>query len=237
MSSSKRYATVLFDLDHTLLDSDTSMAVAYERTMLGFGVDQPWSHHPTFERINAGLWGAVERQEIGPEEVRTRRFEQLAEALELTVDPGAMAERFVHELGANGDLYPGVREVLEELRSRVTMAIVTNGIGEVQRARIHRLGLERYMSAIVISGEMGVAKPAPAIFDLVFDELGRPELGTALMVGDSLTSDMRGGERYGIDTAWFNPSGSPLPDGRFVTHEIGDLAELYDLVEPVREPA
>jgi 2-haloacid dehalogenase len=229
------YQTVLFDLDHTLLDSDTSMSLAYEHTMRAFGVAEPWAHHGVFERINASLWAAVERQEIGPEVVRTRRFERLAAELDLDADAQAMGDRFVSELGARGELYPGVREVLDALRPRATMALVTNGIGEVQRTRIARLGLEPYLDAVVISGEVGTAKPGSAIFDLVFDLLGGPDRATTVMVGDSLSSDMRGGRDYGIATAWYNPDGrSPVDDGS-VTHVLHHLTDLLDLVAPLQE--
>lgn len=231
------YTTVLFDLDHTLLDSETSMAVAYENTMRAFGIDDPWHVHPVFERINSALWNAVERHEIGPESVRTARFERLVDELSLDSDPAAMGDCFVRELGANGELYPGVVEVLDTLAPLVSMAMVTNGIGEVQRARIERLGLGPYLDAVVISGEVGVAKPGPAIFDLAFAALGDPDRATTLMVGDSLSSDMRGGTDYGIGTCWYNPNGQILPDGVAITHEIADLAELVALVATAGEPA
>jgi YjjG family noncanonical pyrimidine nucleotidase len=228
------YTTLLFDLDHTLLDSDTSMAAAYDHTMRSSGVEDPWAHHPVFDRINKGLWAAVERHEISPERVRTARFEQLVAALDLDADPVAMGDRFVEELGANGDLFPEVVEVLDALVRVATMAIVTNGIGQVQRTRISRLGLEPYFDAIVVSGEVGVAKPGTEIFDLVFEQLGMPDRSTALMIGDSLSSDMQGGTNYGIATCWYNPSGLRLPEGQSVTHQIADLRQLLDLV-PARE--
>lgn len=223
------YETILFDLDHTLLDSDTSMAVAYERTMRSVGVDDPWALHPIFERINAALWAAVERHEIGPEQVRTTRFERLVDELSLNADPAAMGDRFVAELGANGELYPGTVETLDALAPVVSMAIVTNGIGEVQRTRIERLGLERYLDAVVISGEVGVAKPGPAIFDIVFADLDEPDRATTLMVGDSLSSDMAGGANYGIATCWYNRNGRSSA-GVTAMHEIADITQLVDIV-------
>ena len=230
------YETVLFDLDHTLFDSETSMAAAYENTMHSIGIEDPWPLHPVFDRINTALWAAVERHEIGPEEVRFARFEQLIDELAIDADPTTMAERFVAELGAKGDLYPGVVETLDALAPLVTMAMITNGIGQVQRARIERLGLEPFLDAVVISGEVGVAKPGTAIFDLVFAELGHPDRSTTLMVGDSLSSDMRGGSNYGIATCWYNPNGQTLPEHVSVTHEIADLSELPGLVAAEREP-
>lgn len=232
-----RYATVLFDLDHTLLDSETSMAAAYEHTMHGIGIDDPWPLHPVFERINRALWDAVERHEISPEEVRFARFTQFLDELRLDADPVAMAEQYVEQLGASGDLFEGVIDVLDALRPHVSLALITNGIGQVQRARIARLGLEPYFEAVVISGEVGAAKPGTGIFDLVFDALGTPDRRGAVIVGDSLSSDIRGGANYGIDTVWYNPEAKPVPADMTVTHVIGDLHELVDLVLGAKEPA
>lgn len=120
--------------------------------------------------------------------------------------------------------------MLDRLSNTVGLALVTNGLGEVQRARLTRLDLERYFDAVVISGEVGTAKPGNAIFDLTFERLGRPDRAGALMVGDSLTSDIRGGADYGIDTCWYNPGGDS-PNGIVATYEAASLTEIVGIVE------
>ena len=90
--------------------------------------------------------------------------------------------------------------------SQTSLALVTNGLSEVQRTRIERLDLGRYFDAVVISSEVGAAKPSTEIFDLAFELLGSPAKASALMVGDSLTSDIQGGINYGIATCWYNPN-------------------------------
>jgi len=220
-----RYPTLLLDLDHTLLDSDASETAAFHHTLVSAGIEDPAAHFETYRRINRPLWAAVERGEMAPDEVRILRFERLATSLRIDADPQVMADAFVAGLGANGDLYPGAREVLDELETAAQLALVTNGIGEVQRTRIERLDLARYMDAIVISGEVGTSKPGTRIFDLAFEALGAPRKRDTLMVGDSLTSDMRGGADYGIDTCWFNRHGiNGVP--ATVTHVIHDLVDL-----------
>ena len=120
--------------------------------------------------------------------------------------------------------------VLELLQPRVALALISNGLSEVKRPQIERFGFDRIFDAIVISAEVGAAKPSREIFDIAFDLLGKPPKESALMVGDSLTSDIKGGADYGIATCWYNPNGEVAgPDDR-ITHEIASLKELLDLV-------
>lgn len=219
------YTTVLFDLDHTLLDSDESERLAFSVTMQAFGVAEPSDHLRIYREINRELWASVERGERTPNDVKTLRFEQLIDLLDLAADPIEVADRYTGELGANGSLYPGVPEMLDEVGRSARLALVTNGIGSVQRARIDRLGLDDHVSAVAISGELGVSKPDAAIFDHVFAGLGGPDRSSAIIVGDSLTSDMAGGHNAGIATCWYNPHGAvttePTP-----TLEVRSIDEI-----------
>jgi YjjG family noncanonical pyrimidine nucleotidase len=226
------YTTVLIDNDHTLVDSDTSELEAFSLALRNQGIGDPMPHFETYRRINLGVWQQVERGEIKPDDVRERRFEALLDELGATGDATQMADDFIYGFATFGDLYPGTREVLEQLSERVTLALVSNGLSEVQRPRIARLGVEYFFDAIVISSEVGTTKPGSAIFDIVFDQLGNPPKETALMVGDSLSSDMKGGANYGIDTCWYNPNGKVAGPDDQITHQITKLAELLDLVQP-----
>ncbi|MBK7191420.1 MAG: noncanonical pyrimidine nucleotidase, YjjG family [Myxococcales bacterium] len=226
------YATLLLDLDHTLFDSDASEALAFAQALATVGVDQPARYFPTYDAINRGLWAAVERGELPTAAIKLVRWERLVAATELDADPQVLAEAFLIGMGQHGELYPGAREVLAALADRADLALglVTNGLAEVQRARIARLELDAYFDAVVVSSEVGVAKPAPAIFDVAFAQLADPPRASAVMVGDSLTSDLRGGRAAGIATCWFNPHGKPAADRALIDHEIAALTELLALV-------
>jgi len=230
-----RYETLLFDLDHTLLDSDASEIAAYAHTMATIGLPDPDDHFERYLRINHTMWAAVERGELQPTEVRSRRFEQFVSEVGITADPNTMADTFVWGLGAFGDLYDGARQVLEQLAGSARLAMITNGLSDVQRARIERLGLAPYFDAIVISSEVGVTKPRPEIFDIAFEQLGQPPKKSALMIGDSLTSDIRGAVDYEIDACWFNWRRSAGALGTVVTHEITALEQLLAIVMPSEE--
>jgi YjjG family noncanonical pyrimidine nucleotidase len=225
-----RYSTFLLDLDHTLFDSDTSEAAAFAQTMAVAGVDEPADYADAYRSINLELWAAVERGEMIPQQVRTRRFERLVEEHDIDADPLQLADEFVSGLGCNGELYEGARAVLEELSDTVSLALVTNGLSEVQRARIERLGINDFFDAVVISAEVGAAKPGTEIFDIVFDALDNPPKDASVMVGDNLSSDMQGGANYGIATCWYNPGGKSDKQGGQVVHEISGLEELLGFV-------
>lgn len=220
-----RYTTLLFDFDHTLFDSDVAEAAAFDDTLRSAGADRPQDYYETFTDINTDLWAKVEQAVLSPNELRHLRFRLLIEATGLVADPVEMGDRYVWGMGTNGDLYAGARDVIESLSGSATLALITNGIGEVQRTRIERLAIDHYFEAVVISGDVGKAKPGTEIFDIAFDQLGRPAKATALIIGDNLGSDIQGGINYGIDTCWYNPEGRDS-NGMPITHEIGDLASL-----------
>ncbi len=226
------YSTLLFDFDHTLFDSDTSEATAFAETLRQWGIADPSAHFDTYQKINRTLWAAVEQGHIDPNDVSTKRFKQLAGTIGLDANSEAMADTFIRAMGANGDLYPGAKEILEQLAASATLALVTNTLSEVQRARIDRLDIGRYFDAIVISTEVGSAKPSATIFDITFERLGNPNKQTAVMIGDSLSSDIRGGANYGIATCWYNPHGRIASPHNHITHEIATLDQLLPLTGP-----
>ncbi len=220
-----KYTTLLFDLDHTLFDSEASAAAAFDNTLRSEGVSDPSDYYDAFNEINVVLWAKVETGELTPNDVRHLRFQQLIDATDLHMDAVVLGDRYVHGLGSNGDLYPGARDAIHALAETVALGLITNGIGDVQRMRIERLAIDHYFDAVAISGEVGHAKPGVQIFDIVFEQLGCPAKDTALIIGDNLGSDIQGGINYGIDTCWYNPERREA-NGMSPTHEIFDLAAL-----------
>ncbi|MEM9746211.1 MAG: YjjG family noncanonical pyrimidine nucleotidase [Actinomycetota bacterium] len=229
------WATVLFDLDDTLLDSRFSQAAAYDATMRAAGLDDPERHRSTYDRLNQALWRQVEQGVLRPDDVRIRRFEEFCAVVGLDADPAAMARTFVDGLIRFGDLLPGASALLDALAGRVRLGLVTNGIGEVQRGRLARLQLDDVFDAVVISGEVAVAKPDPAIFDLTFEQLGVDgSRVSTVLVGDSLSSDIAGAAAAGIDSIWLTDDRGedrvdPTPTP---THRVSSLDDVARLVVP-----
>lgn len=224
------YSTVLLDLDYTLFDSDTSMRTALSDALQALGVVEPGTHYETFDVINQSLWRRVETGEITPGLVSELRFAAFAEELSLDTEPAHLSADFKRRIGLNGELYPQAHELLGALAQVSTLGLITNGLTDVQRTRIERLDLDRYFDAVIISDEVGHAKPGTEIFDLAFEALGNPATESAIMVGDSLASDIAGGKNYGIDTCWYNPHGKDVPADHAPTHQITQLQQLTALV-------
>ncbi len=227
-----RYTTVLFDLDYTLFDSDTSQREAIAATIASLDIDQG-SAIESFLEINGGLWRDVEAGRLTPNDVRVLRFARFLDRMGIEADAAALGDHYVEALGSHGQLYPGARGVLEALAGTADTALITNGIGDVQRARIERLGLEQYFDAIIISGEVGAAKPGREIFDIAFDLLDQPAKESTMIVGDSLTSDIAGGNAYGIATCWYNREDRPAAPIE-ATHVIANLADVIDIAGTTR---
>jgi 2-haloacid dehalogenase len=221
-----RFSTVLFDLDHTLLDSETSEALAFDVTMRSIGIAEPGDHLSTYQRLNVALWKRVELGELSPNEVKVLRFEQLLEQLETDGDPHSMGDTYLEGLGNHGELYSESEPLLDDLYPLVTLGMVTNGIGSVQRRRIERLRLDRYFSTIAISGEVGVSKPDPAIFEHL--DVTPWVTRETVIIGDSLTSDIAAGANAGIATCWFNPDGHPMTGPAAPTIEVRSLDQIPD---------
>ena len=220
------FTTLLFDFDHTLFDSNESEALAFADTIQFCEIPKDPTHFDTYKRINKALWDQVELGTLSPNDLRTQRFVELVTEIGFDVDPNVMADRYGFAMGANGELYPGARIVLEQLAEAATLALVTNALSDIQRARIDRVGIAELFDAVIISGEVGASKPGREIFDITFDQLKHPPKESTLMIGDSLTSDIQGGANYGLETCWYNPHNKSASQAPTPTHTIADLQEL-----------
>lgn len=226
----RQYPWLFFDADGTLFDynraEETAFRKAFELVSLPFEA----GYLDTYRRINHELWQALERQEIRQEALRVLRFELLLEALGLHGAPREISDIYTKQLGLCADLIEGAYEVLQTLSKGSRIAIVTNGLEAVQRSRLAHSTIQPFISELIISEEVGAAKPHPAFFDAAFARTGNPARSEVLIIGDSLTSDMQGGLDYGIDTCWYNPTGEARPAGLSIACEIRELPELLEII-------
>ena len=217
---------LLLDLDGTVLDFEASQRQALHETVEALGVTWADEHAQTYARINRTLWEAYERREIEATALRSTRWRQFLEALEVEADPEGVGTDYLAAFARGAHLIEGAAEAVAALARRLSLVAVTNGFGDVQHERLERSGLRPYLDGVVVSDEVGAAKPQPAIFDVAFEVAGNPSRERVAIVGDSLTSDVAGGRGYGITTIWVNPAGAdhdphPAPD-----HVVARLADL-----------
>ncbi|HMB22888.1 MAG: YjjG family noncanonical pyrimidine nucleotidase [Chloroflexota bacterium] len=227
----KRYPWLWFDADGTLFDYKRAEATALRRTFDAFRMPFKDSYLEVYHQINDELWRALERGETTQTVLRLQRFELLLEAIQLSASTDEMSSIYLEQLAMGADLIEGAYEILQTLSQTCQIAIVTNGISAVQRGRFARSTIQPFIRELIISEEIGVAKPSPAFFEVASARTGHPPKSDILLIGDSLTSDIRGGVDYGIDTCWFNPTGEPEPEGWAITYRIGQLRELLEIIE------
>lgn len=224
------YTWLLFDADGTLFDFQGAEDIALTTTPLKMGLAMPDDYASVYHRINASLWRDFEAGSLSAQEVRTRRFQRLFETLNIHEDSQRFSEAFLRELVNATTFLSGARQLLSQLKQRFNLALLTNGFADVQRARIKRLEIVNLFDPVIISEEVGVAKPNPAIFDIALAGMGHPGRDGVLMLGDSLSSDIQGGVNAGIDTCWFNPASNINNTDVAPTYEIQNLGDLPSLL-------
>jgi len=227
----KCYQWLLFDADGTLFDYVRAEALALEKTFQHVGAPFEQRYLDAYQRINRQIWQALEQKQITPDVLRVRRFELLFEKLGIAISPVIFSEAYLKYLADCGELIEGAQDVLDALHAKYRFAILTNGLQAVQRSRLAHSAIRDYIAALVISEEIGFAKPERGFFEAAFARLGNPPREQVLMIGDSLTSDIQGASAYGIDTCWYNPERQPRPASPVITYEITHLRELIALLE------
>ena len=222
------YTWLLFDADGTLFDYDRAEHLALERTLAHFGFAMAPGTLPAYRRVNGQMWAAFEQGTISSVELRVRRFELLFAETGLPIAPAAFSDLYLQNLSQVSELLPGAQEVVQALYGRYKLAVVTNGLRDVQRPRLQRSTIGKYFAQLIISEEVGAAKPDPAYFEAAFQRIGNPPKAEVLLIGDNWSSDIEGGTRYGLDTCWFNPNGQPRRGP--VQYEIARLEELLEFL-------
>jgi 2-haloacid dehalogenase len=224
------YQWLLFDADDTLFDYVAAEAAALRATFLDHGLPYDPATLATYQRVNRAAWREFEEGRITQVMLRTQRFEHLFADLRVTTDIGAFARAYLEHLGRQAQLVDGALEVVRALARTHQLAIITNGLADVQRPRLAASAIRAHVAALVISEEVGAAKPDRAIFDAAFARMGMPSPSEVLMIGDSLSSDIAGGIGYGLDTCWVNPRGLPGRADLAPTYEVRHVTELPALL-------
>ena len=225
-----KYEFLLLDADETLFDFPRAEREALCDALRTMGISSNDEMISKYSEINDRHWKMLERGEISKSELRIARFAELCRHYSFDVDVSRLAVAYTDALATKGYLFPHALEVCRALAAHCKLYIITNGIASVQRGRLEPSPLRAFIEELFISEEIGAEKPDIAYFNAVAAKIPHFDRKKALVVGDSLSSDMRGGIGAGIDTCWFNPKNKTSPAELPITYTIRTLEELIPLV-------
>ena len=225
-----RYTTLLLDVDGTLLDFEAAQRDALIKAFANHNYVLDDRIKEIYYEINHGLWTQYENGIIAKDEVVYTRFGKLFEMVGIKGDGIAFEDEYQMLLGQGHELIEGAREVLEKLCKTHDLYVVTNGVTQTQFSRLKASGIDIFMKDIFVSEATGYQKPMKEYFDYCFMRIPKLDLKKTLIVGDSLSSDIQGGNNAGIDTCWFNPQNLECNLDVKINYEIKELSELIDIV-------
>ena len=223
---------ILWDVDGTLLDFSAAEKAAVQKLFIEFGLGECTDGMVArYSAINDAYWKRLERSEITKAEVLVGRYRDFFS--EIGVDP-SLAEtfnaRYQIALGDTVVYRDDSLNLVKSLHGKVKQYVVSNGTVVAQTRKLERSGLGRWMDGIFLSEQLGAEKPSPRFFEQVFAALPDIPKEDMLIVGDSLTSDMKGGLIAGIPTCWYNPQSLPRPADMAIAFEIQNLQQIYELL-------
>ena len=222
---------LFLDLDDTILDFHKAERIAISKTVSQFGLEPDEELLNRYHLINKAHWEMLERGELTRAEVLTRRFGVLFREYGMDVDMKACAKVYERNLSIGHYFLPGAEEAVDRLSKKYRLFLTSNGTAVVQKGRMTSANLYRFFEKVFVSQEIGHNKPSKAYFDACFAQIPGFDPAKAMIVGDSLTSDILGGINAGIRTCWVNQQHLPCPDHIQPDHEIEYLSQLEALLD------
>ena len=224
------YPYLLFDADNTLFDFDQAERNAHLLLCRAHGLAFSEEGYQLYHKCNADLWRDFDRGLCTKEYLLVERFRRYLAITGEHADPEALNRDHLRALGEGAMLLPGAEELCRVLSRDHRLYLLTNAVASVQKTRFANSAIAPYFQGVFISEEVGVGKPDSAYFDYVFHAVPGLARDNALVIGDSLTSDIQGANNAGLPCCWFNPKGQPRPQGLRIDYEIRALEELYAIV-------
>lgn len=225
---------IFLDLDDTILDFHRSEAVALGKTLQSLNVDPTEAVIARYSQINRAHWQALERKELTREQVLIGRFQQLFHELGMNVSPNVAQSLYEKNLSQGHFFIDGAPRLLMTLSRNYSLYIASNGTTVVQKSRIASAGIARYFKGIFLSQELDADKPQMEFFERATRQIEGYNPEEAIILGDSITSDMQGGINAGMHTCWFNPHhrerGDIAPE-----FEIADLADFDTVLQKLNK--
>lgn len=226
----KKYRTLLFDVDDTLLDFGAAEREALRMLFEEQNIPLNPEIEAHYKKINQGLWQSFEEGKLDRDEVLNTRFLILFKAYDQEVDGALLEKSYRRYLEEGKQLVNGAFELITDLQNQYDLYIVTNGVSKTQYKRLLASGLHPLFKDIFVSEDTGFQKPMKEYFDYVFTRIPNFDVKQALIIGDSLSADIKGGQLAGLDTCWLNPEMKPNNIDIVPTYEIQKLEELYRIL-------
>ena len=226
------YKFLLFDLDHTLLDFDTAEDVALTQLLKEEGVTDIQAYKDYYVPMNKSLWKDLELKKITKQELVNTRFSKLFSHFGIEKDGVYLAERYQFYLAQQGQVFSGAMELLDSLIDRgYELYAATNGITTIQTGRLAQSGLAPYFNQVFISEQLQTQKPDALFYEKIGQQIAGFSKEKTLMIGDSLTADIQGGNNAGIDTIWYNPHHLVNKSLAQPTYEVDSYLALLELLD------
>ena len=224
------YDLVLFDIDGTLLDFDLTEKIALEDTCKEYGFPYNEEMLNVYHQINVECWKQLEEGLINKEELAFIRFDRFFKKFNLKGEPIEFNTKYRNRLGEGAYLIKNAVEICKILYGKVELAVASNGGKDIQYNRLRKVDLEKYFKYLFISEEIGYNKPDIRFFKTVFEKAYVISPERVLIIGDSVSADIQGGNIAGIKTCWYNPKGLENDDKVKKDFIINDLIELEKII-------
>lgn len=224
---------LFLDLDDTILDFHKAEHLALGKTFRQFGLEPTEPVMARYSQINKAHWERLERKELTREEVLVGRFAVLFAEVGIVADAEKCARAYEDNLSVGHYFLPGAQEALEALSRKYKLYLASNGTAKVQAGRLKSANISHYFQEIFVSQEIGANKPDLVYFQRCFAKIPGFDPRKAMMVGDSLTSDILGGQQAGMATCWVNPQRKPGREDIRPDYEIQALHQLEALLESI----
>ena len=225
--------TVFLDLDDTIFDFHKAEAIALSEMLKEIGVEPTEERISRYSEINDMQWKRLERGEITREVVLYERFRLFFLEYGISRDPMLARRIYEKKLGTGHYFIEGAEELLSALYGKYRLYLASNGTAAVQAGRIKSSGIEKYFDEIFVSESVGHNKPSKEFFDYCFDKIGEVDKESAIIIGESLSSDILGGKNAGIKTCLFNPKKKALTGDIIPDCEVSSLSEIPALLERI----
>lgn len=225
-----KYDLVILDLDNTLIDFDWMEVKALKEALEAFGVKHHSEMIEDYIAINNGLWADLEKGKYSKAAILTKRFDKLFEKYAIDAPSDEVNTYYLKSMKNHVMPFEGAMSLLEMLKDQTKVVCLTNGVKIAQEAKFEKAGFYPYFDQVIISDVVGIHKPDVRLFEYMADQVGMYEKSRMIIVGDSLTSDIKGGNNFGIQTVWFNPKEKSNEIGVHVDYEIKHLSELEGIL-------